>query len=120
MPDIITPSTTVEKTIKTRAPYIGITNPESPSSDPFLGKTIDFNCAHVLRLDGKTVSTVNSDDEGKPLRSNIKRNVADVYTQTQTITDPVTGQSVTLSVAGLALVIETLFAQWYGEDTTPK
>ncbi len=117
MPDIITAPTTVEKTIKTRAPFIGITNPESPAGAPFAGKSIDFNCAHVLRLDGKTVSAVNVDEEGKQLPSNVKRNIGDVFMQKQTFTDPVTGQEVTLSVAGLAMAIENVFAQWYGEDT---
>lgn len=120
MPDIITSPTTVEKTVKTRSPFIGITNPESPSNDPFLGKSIDFNCSHVLRLDGKTVSAVNTDEAGNPLLSNVKRDVKTVFAQVQTFIDPVTGHTVTLSVAGLALAIETLFSQWYAEDVAAK
>lgn len=112
MPDIITDPVTVVKTVKTRAPFISISNPEGTDADPFAGKSIDFNCSHVLKLDGETVAAVNGPD----LPSNVVRQLGAVGAETVTFTDPVTSQVVTLSVAGLALSIETLFAKWYAED----
>lgn len=115
MPDIITPAVSVLKSIKTRAPYIAITNTEAPASDPFLGKSVDFNCSHVLKIDGESAGTVTTDG-GRQLPTNVRRQIGAVAAEVVSITDPVTSNPVTISVAGVSLVLETLFAKWYQED----
>jgi len=44
------------------------------------------------------------------------RNIQNVALETATVTDPVTGQEVTISVAGLDVVIEEFFLRWFQED----
>ena len=42
--------------------------------------------------------------------------VTNVVTEVITIDDPVTGQSVTISIAGVAEVIGAFYCKWYKDD----
>lgn len=44
------------------------------------------------------------------------RNITNVITETVTVTDPVTQQEVTVSIAGMDAIIEEFFLRWFQED----
>ena len=102
MPDIITDPVSVSKRIKTRARQIYIDNPLGAD------KRLDFASEGAVLLDDAFA--------GSESRPSVTRMLSTVATKTVTITDPVTAQSVTISVAGIATAIETCYVDWYTED----
>lgn len=102
MPDILSPLETVTKQVKTRAPRIHIENPSGPE------KSISFASESVVMIDGVPVATLDAPP--------VKRAFPAVAAETFTITDPVTGQAVTISVAGIATAIEEAYVRWYNQD----
>lgn len=104
MPDILSPIVTVQKRVKTRASEIVIQNPETGRGD----KVVTFATEHVTFLDGERQTAIS----GAP----VVRRVADVAAETVTVVDPGTGQTVTISVAGIAAAIEQAYVDWYQED----
>lgn len=103
MPDIIENVTTGQKSERVRAVAVNITT-------PLIGeRVIEFPSERLLLLDGEVIGT-------KP-QGAIVRNFSDVMTQTVSIADPVTGQSITISVAGIAMAIADRYETWYREQT---
>ena len=68
-----------------------------------------------------TISTLELDDQNQVVSERIRdlklyRKVSNVATETVTITDPVTGQPITVSVAGIGGLIKAIMIQWMQED----
>jgi hypothetical protein len=100
---IISNPVTVEKIERTRAPQIYITN-------PYVGDTgeISFSSERLVLLDGQPVAALPA----IPVIRRVNAVVADMFT----VTDPVTQQSVTISVAGIAEAIGAAYCRWYAAD----
>lgn len=105
MPDIFTDPELIQRRWRTRAKKIIITNPPSEVSDG-KEKEIIFDVEDVPY--DNNIPKYDISQQQEPLR--IKVN--DVVTETFTIFDPITKQNVTISVAGVASVIEEAFVKW--------
>ena len=70
--------------------------------------SVAFRNEKVVKVDGVT--------EGTSKLPSTNRDIANVATETITLTDPVTGQPVTVSAAGLASIIEAFYIKWWQED----
>lgn len=71
-------------------------------------KTVSFRNERVVYEDDKPVATSKL--------PSTTRNIDSVVTEVATVTDPVTGQEVTVSVAGMSKLIEEFFMRWYISD----
>lgn len=104
MPDIISDPVVVTKRVKTRACQIYIDNAFAAD------KRIDFTSeARILLNDANG----GVEPQSPP---SVTRMMSQAATKTVTITDPVTSQSVTLSVAGIATAIEQCYVDWFNDD----
>ncbi len=106
MDAIISDPITTQRQLKTRANKLVITNPAQGDIH------IRFLAEHLLLLDGVSIAPLPCPD--------VVRNLMGVAAEVKTITDPVTGQPVTISVAGVADVIVKCFCDWYREDEAQR
>jgi hypothetical protein len=104
MPDIISDPVVVTKRVKTRACQIYISNPYAAD------KRLDFTSEARILLDDANGGV---EPQSPPA---VTRMVSQVAAKTVTITDPVTGQAVTVSVAGIATAIEQCYVDWFNDD----
>ena len=84
---------------------------KNPNGAP---KSIEYPVETILMAGG---NDIGHDDAPPPW---VNRAFADVQTETISITDPVTSQPVTISVAGLAVAIAERFVKWFLEDQTKR
>lgn len=70
--------------------------------------TVVFRVERVVEIDDTPVGTLRM--------PNISRKVNDVSSETRTVTDPVVGGDVTVSIEGMHLLISAFFNDWYNED----
>lgn len=106
-PVIITDAVSVAKRVKTRAKRIIIDNPIDGDQSVYFEVE-----EHVLLDDVPTAGYRGAPD--------LSRVIASVATKTVTVTDPVTGEDVTVSVAGVATAIQALFVDWFNEDKAAR
>ena len=99
---ILSEPVTTQRQIQTRSNEITIKNPANGDVN------IRFKGENLLIIDGVPPIPLPCPD--------VIRNLMGVVTEINTITDPVTGQEVTISVGGMAEVIAKLFCNWYRED----
>jgi hypothetical protein len=110
-PDLSTTAVSAQKQIVTRAGSIYITNPDQGIP------VATFYVEQKLWLDGIPIMPLPMDNPDNPGITQIVRALTpDVVTQTIEFTDPVTGQDMTVSVAGVAAILTQIFATWYGVD----
>lgn len=77
--------------------------------NPPKGKqTVSFRNERVIYEDNKPVATTKL--------PSTNRHIEDVVTETTTIVDPVTGETITVSVAGMSRLVEEFFMKWYIDD----
>ena len=74
--------------------------------------SISFRNEQVVFQDGEPIATTKLPTTGRKLN--------EVITEMFTIVDPVTAQEVTVSIAGLAELIEQGFIKWFKEDEESK
>lgn len=78
-------------------------------NNPHLGKkTINFR--------NEKLTLVDDVETGKEKFPNTNRDFDAVITELITVTDPVTQQEVTVSIAGIATIVEAAFIKWWNED----
>jgi hypothetical protein len=102
MSDIFIPITGDELKKKIRTKKITIHNPYEGE------KKMVFRNEERTLIDNVSTGVKNI--------SNTVRSFDNVITETITITDPVTQQEITMSVAGIATAIEDLYVRWWNED----
>jgi len=74
--------------------------------------TVSFRNEKVIYEDVEGVETALATSK---LPSTVRR-VTDVVAETVTVTDPVTQQEITVSIAGMDAIIEEFFLRWFQED----
>lgn len=89
-----------------RANRVVIHNP--PTGEP----TVSFRNEKVVYENVEGVETPLATSK---LPSTTRR-ISEVLTEMATITDPVTQQEVTVSIAGMHAIIEEFFMKWFQED----
>lgn len=102
MSDIFLPIESSEVKQKVRTNKITISNP--------------YNGNKVISMRNEMITLVDDIERGRKNISNTTRIFSDVATELITITDPVTSQEITLSVAAVALAIEDAYVKWWNED----
>lgn len=103
MSDIFSDPKIVEYREKIRAYRIQIENPLAGE------KRIEYVTEKQPFLDGEPLG----ESQSAPW---VSRNFSDVITETVTVVDPVTSEEITVSVAGIATLVESAFVKWYNED----
>lgn len=103
MPDIFVPvDTSAEVKQKVRTNKITISNP--------------FNGSKSMSFRNEKITLVDNVETGRDRAPNTTRSFDDVAAEMITITDPVTSQEITISVAGVATAIEEAYVAWWYED----
>lgn len=105
MSDIFLPVEATEVKQKVRTNKITISNP--------------YQGNKVISMRNEMITLVDDVERGRKNISNTTRNFADVQTELITITDPVTSQEITISVAAVATAIEETYVKWWNEDQAP-
>lgn len=104
---------------KIRATRIQIVNPGGESNNQTIIFTTERRPIVIDEAQLPSIETIKwLGPEGGIPGQQVRRYMADVETVTETITlnDPVTGQTVTISVGGIAIAIEAMFREWYLDD----
>ena len=111
LPNLSTPTTSADMQVVTRSGYITITNPDGGVPVAI------FNIEQKLYLDGQPIMPLPLDSPFNPGLSQTARSLTDdIMAQTYTVTDPVTQQDVTVSVAGIESLLISVFSAWYHQD----
>ena len=100
------------ETLKLRADSIIIRNPKAPGQksvhmdlmlEPWDADAGDYTAGDARRVNGMSVPLTDAR-----------------YQETATITDPVTGQEITISVAGIAAAVEAVTVGWIANPPKPE
>lgn len=103
MPDIYTNPELIERRWKTRAKKIVISNPSTENDGK---KEIIFDVEEVPY--DNNIPKFNESKQRSPLKIDLNSVATEIFT----VYDPVTGQNVDISVAGIASVIEECYVAW--------
>lgn len=75
-----------------------------------------YNGSKVMSFRNEKITLVDGNETGRDRAPNTTRNFDEVVAETITITDPVTNEEITISVAGVATAIEEAYVKWWNED----